>query len=319
MIKILCIGDPHFKTSNSFETDEIYTQVEKILTQESWDACVVLGDILDTFERINLDVFKRAISFLEMIHSHTFLILLIGNHDRVNNSEYLTDRHAFKALEKWDRTVIAWKVECITLQSLKILAVPYVPVGRFQEAINTKPEDFIPDLVFAHQEFKGAKMGKIISEHGDQWSLDSPLCISGHIHDYDILQENLIYPGTPFQQGFSDTTSKALLAVEFDQKLTTRRIRMNLTRKIQLKMTMAQLDEFLPEANKMYNISVIGNNSDFKKITNINLENGNVKLKFKPIDEDRVDEPEHTNYMSCLLGLIEQENPRLKDLLLKLI
>lgn len=316
MAKILCIGDPHFKTSNSFETNELYTQIEHILLEKEWDACVVLGDILDTFERINLDAFGRAISFLEMIHRHTFLILLIGNHDRVNNLEYLTDRHAFKALEHWDKTIVAWKVECITIKETKILAVPYVPTGRFQEAINTKPEDFIPDLIFAHQEFKGAKMGRIISEHGDIWDKDAPLCISGHIHDYDVLQDNLIYPGTPFQQGFSDTSPKILLEVNFPN---TRKIKINMTRKIQLKMSLSELEAFHPDENKMYNISVMGNITDFKKITNINLDQGNVKLKFKPIEEDIFEEPENTGFMDCLLKLIDQENPELKNLLHEII
>ena len=64
--------------------------------------------------------------------------------------------------------------------------------------------------IFAHQEFKNAKMGAITSLEGDEWDNDNPLVISGHVHDYDHLQPNLIYTGTPMQHAFGDTENKTI-------------------------------------------------------------------------------------------------------------
>ena len=91
--------------------------------------------------------------------------------------------------------------------------VPYVPPGKFDDAIKTC--DDIGDIkdykcIFAHQEFYGAKMGAIISKDGDKWPLHNPLVVSGHIHDYQRPQENIIYIGTPMQHAFGDNTKKTI-------------------------------------------------------------------------------------------------------------
>src|SRR5690606_19100290 len=61
-----------------------------------------------------------------------------------------------------------------------------------------------------HQEFLGCNLGIKKSEEGDPWDENYPLVISGHIHDYQKLAENLIYVGTPYQINFGEPHQKAV-------------------------------------------------------------------------------------------------------------
>ena len=64
MDRILLIGDPHFKVGNKIQTDQLHAQVLQYLHENQVDFVVILGDILDTHEKINMGPFCRA---MEMI------------------------------------------------------------------------------------------------------------------------------------------------------------------------------------------------------------------------------------------------------------
>ena len=77
----------------------------------------------------------------------------------------------------------------------KFLFVPYVPPGRFVEALETYKNINWKDVdcIFAHQEFYGCKMGAILSEEGDKWESKWPLVVSGHIHSRQWINKNIYY------------------------------------------------------------------------------------------------------------------------------
>lgn len=234
MLRILAIGDQHYKVKNSLETGIMHEEILKVIKREKPDCIVLLGDILDKFESINVRPFNRVISFLDDITKlHDNIVMLVGNHDRPNNNVFLTDEHPFNALKKWDNIKIVEKVEIYEVQSKTdptvkgdFVFVPYVPVSRFREALETvglshpmenpdcdkKSWSDLKDKVgvFAHQEFNGVQMGVIKSTHGDLWHPDAPFLVSGHVHDYEQLKPNLYYTGTPFQHGYSDTGRKTI-------------------------------------------------------------------------------------------------------------
>jgi len=145
--------------------------------------------------------------------------------------------------------------------------------------------------IFAHQEFKGAKMGAIISEEGDPWSLDLPLVISGHIHDYDHLQTNIIYTGTPIQHAFGDRSDKTVSWFTFNGSggFHEERINLKLPKKIIIRVPYDQIeDTSLPE-NTEIKVIVIGNTSQIKtaaKLTKIkNWIKEGVKVVYRDISE----------------------------------
>jgi len=217
-LKILVVGDPHFKVNNGKDTDLMVKKIIQIAETEKPDLIVNLGDTLDRHETIHVNPLKRAVYFMSELSKIATTALIIGNHDRPNNSCFLTNDHPFNALKDWENLLVVDKVCKLRIKKFNLVFVPYVPLGRFQEALDTNPDtQDTPDLIFAHQEFRGAKLGFINSTEGDVWPEENPYVISGHIHDYQQLQKNILYPGTPIQHGFSDSGNKAVCMVYLEQ------------------------------------------------------------------------------------------------------
>lgn len=273
MINILCIGDPHFKSDNGEETQEMTEKIGNLINTRKPDIVVILGDILHRHEKVDLPPFCRANKFLETIHRELmvydgFLYIVIGNHDRSNNTIFMTDEHVFNPLKKWKNTFVADKA-IIHKAKLNCVIVPYVPPGRLAEAIATIDPEFVTlneysekfrnevNIVFAHQEFMGAKMNTITSNVGDPWPKNNPLCVSGHIHDYQMLEKNLIYTGTPIQHGFADSTRKTVSWITLDDKrFSEERINLGIKGKRQFNILAEDFENhykhFISEASDCY-------------------------------------------------------------------
>lgn len=272
-IKVFCIGDLHFKADNEIETTALLSQLKVKIAEEQPDIVVVLGDTLHSHEKINLHILKRAGQFLIEIKSISpMLYILIGNHDRANNNVYMTDDHPFITLKEWGPTVKVVDTTCVAEHNgFKFIFVPYVPTGRFKEAIATidqhSPYEGIT-CIFAHQEFMGAKMNAITSNEGDKYDLKCPLCISGHIHDYDQLQPNLIYTGTPIQHTYSDQGNKTVSLITFSRESNDsdtsptifehKRIGFDIQKKLMFKMSPEELLRFEVPDNSRVKIKVMG-------------------------------------------------------------
>lgn len=221
-LHLLTIGDPHFKTKNMPEMTLFAQRSLQLIDTLCPDAVVVLGDILDTHSKIDQVPAKLATEWLYHISLKTKLVILIGNHDRVNDHDFLSDQHPFTALKCWKNTLVVDTGCFFDVKGIRFFAMPYVPPGRFLEGIYTSftqqgiPEEQHEDvllslpLIFAHQEFRGAKMGAFVSEIGDVWPEHFPYVISGHIHDAQTPQRNLRYVGTPLQHAFGDTQDKTV-------------------------------------------------------------------------------------------------------------
>lgn len=244
-MRILAIGDPHFRATNALQTAAFTEEVAKIVSDiDDIDAVVVLGDILDRHDRVDLFPLHRAIHFLSEIRkalsSHPSggeakqLVVLIGNHDRPNNTTFLTDEHAFTSLKQWPNTIVVDEPKTLTVKKSVFMCVPYVPTGRFIEALEIKSKEWSRDVkaVFAHQEFRGCKLGATVSRQGDEYPLNAPLCISGHIHEYSSPQKNIIYPGAPYSLGWVDreTSDHALMLFSFGNASSVKSERIRLTR-----------------------------------------------------------------------------------------
>lgn len=208
---VLTIGDVHIKTNSLNLTELLVDKVCTFVSENRVDLIVLLGDILDEHEKIHTDAYNCALKAVERLSNlGPPLVVLIGNHDLINNQQFLTDRHGFNALKKWSNVTIVDTVVSMTIKKHLLYFVPYVPPGRFEEALNTSGDSWKQaSVIFAHQEFQGCKMGSIISKEGDIWPSEYPLVVSGHIHDYQKLG-NVIYTGTPMQHSFGDSAKKTV-------------------------------------------------------------------------------------------------------------
>lgn len=350
--RILIIGDNHFMRSNSLETDEMTLKILDIARNNKFDFAVLLGDILDTHETIHIGPFCRAINFMENLSKlvpHMFVI--IGNHDRPNNAVYLTDEHPFSACKSWKNTTIVDKV----VEWNNYLFVPYVQVGRFHEALETlgtfgsesSEGSFIfsekikkYNIIFAHQEFKGCSMGAIKSEHGDEYPQDYPLCISGHIHTYEELQPNLIYPGTPIQHSYGDSPDKALIDLTFneeDKTFSYNRIKLGLPKKLVVHINAEELLDYKIPDNSFVKLVVSGQNDKVREIMKLDkvkelLASQRVKLSIQDVKKSKINEEVSDNpellsdvinskfipFQTRLVKVLGCESPEIQSLFAKL-
>lgn len=265
MKKILLIGDPHFKVSNPLESDQFHDEVLKNIKnyEKQIDFIVILGDILDTHEKIHVQPLCRAINFLKMVSSFKRTFVLIGNHDRINNNVYMTEEHPFSSLKDSDLNI---KIIDQTYFEEGFCFVPYVPNGKFLEAVGDNLDK--TECFFAHQEFLGCKMGAIISESGDSWDEDYPPVFSGHIHDYQMPQKNIIYTGTPYQHSFSDEENKGIFLLNFSSRedWNLEKIELNVIKKKLITMNISDFDKYEVPEKCMLKIGFIGDPVLIKKI-----------------------------------------------------
>ncbi len=152
------------------------------------------------------------------------------------------------------------KVMTTNINNQNFIFVPYVSTGRFQEALNTLNSSLDNvSCIFAHQEFKGAQMGAMTSVDGDIWSVNNPYIISGHIHDHQNLQENILYIGTPIQHSFGDNPNKTISYFNFKSPLirTEERINLGLLRKSTVRISCEQVDKYIPTLNSILKITIM--------------------------------------------------------------
>lgn len=272
-VKVLVIGDPHFKVANSRDTDLLTQQVPEIAKQLQPDIIVCLGDLLDRHETIHVSPLDRATDFLFRLTTVAPTYLLVGNHDRPNNSNFLTAEHPFTAHKKWNNLTVVDTILTQEINGLKIIFAPYVPPGRFQEALTTTKTTLDGvTAIFSHQEWYGVQMGAITSTSGDVWPLDGPLVINGHIHDYSWTQPNLVNIGTPYQLNFGERDNKAISVFTLqhggDYKSWEERISLQIPSKTIIHLKMADLTTLIipEEATGYWKVVIEGTSAEMKHV-----------------------------------------------------
>lgn len=209
---MLCVGDIHIKPDNTHLVDLLEKQILNTVNSSNIEAIILLGDILHYHEKLHTMALNRACNLIDNLRKVAKVFVLVGNHDYIQNAQFLTTNHWMNALKEWENVSIVDKVTVTTLSEKSVFMLPYVPPQRFIEALQTVDDDFKKaDYIFAHQEFRGCKMGAMLSTEGDQWNVEWPKVISGHIHDRQRPQENIYYVGCSIQNSFGDQTSPILL------------------------------------------------------------------------------------------------------------
>lgn len=299
-MNVLLIGDPHFKVNNVRETNEMSEKIITLVKKRKPSFVICLGDVLDRHESIHVSPLERATQFLSALSELCPLYVIIGNHDRPNNSNFMTTEHPFNSLKKWKQTTIIDKITLVSIDNRKFIFVPYVPPGRFFEALadlfgirddyiqmktslnnnlnyRERHQELVIQLfsqhlqgiqaIFSHQEYYRAKMGAIESLVGDDWPLSFPHVYSGHIHDYDELQPNLTYVGTPIQHAFGDREDKTVSWLTFTDTMTHHRIDLQLPKKILIHLNYSEIEKYnltVSPKTSSIKIVILGTSSEIK-------------------------------------------------------
>ena len=335
MSRILAIGDTHFKTDN-YEDSIILTNTVKDILKDNPDisTVIVLGDILHNHEKIHTFALNVAINFFKTILScNVKCFCLVGNHDATTNTIFLTDNHWMNALKGWDNLTIVDTPTVLNLNDKDFIVMcPYVPDGRFTEALNTLSLQVVNEhkiklldwtkarCIFAHQTLDGCKYGHQIVKDVEEWKDEYPMCVSGHIHLSQRVKDNLYYSGSSMKESYSDLDDKTVCIVTvLDEGIDITPVKVNLKEKKILYATPDNLDDIKKqiEDNKdiEYKVVLKGKENELKAIKNSSLYNetlnlDNVKnIAFKATWKEVTTEVGGSDdFVECLSALITNED-----------
>ncbi len=351
---IFVVGDTHFRSKHLDEAEEFITRCVNKADEYAPDIIILLGDILDTHEVARCQAYNLAITFIEKLSKIAPTYVLIGNHDYINNSQYCTNNHFFNALKKWNNVTIVDRPIQITRDKYIYTLAPYIPPGRFIEALNefinkstntqsTNTQSTMwqdSTLIFAHQEFRGVCYRKnpltqeLIdpSDKGDVWMKDYPPVISGHIHHSQIINDNILYPGSAMQIHFDESPDKKMWLINFDEEGTLDISEIDLEMKTHMELTFEvnKLDEFDEAVLDDYYIKLrlLGTTDQFKvfrKSTKYNhLAKLGVKFAFEPSAQNlnarlekmgviHLEGRDTTSFVGVLKDLIATKNDNIKN------
>lgn len=265
-MNVLVIGDLHFQEKDPPLFNLFIEKISDWLVDKK--ICILLGDIQHKFKTVDREAQTLVTKLFKKITKTCKLYVLVGNHDYDNGSQFLTENHTLMPFKEWPNVEIIDKPKVVYLALYaRILLVPYVPKGRFMEAIQNINLNEI-DMIFAHQEFKGANMGGIISEDGDSWSETLPPIVSGHLHKRQKLGKNITYIGMPYDLGWDESDKRYVANILFTETNTKiKYIPTDMPRKIVLKLNFKEALEWKkPDDDSYYKLKVVCTKEEFKQI-----------------------------------------------------
>ena len=116
----IVIGDPHFMTKNIPEVELFIERIEKLAIEKQPDFIVSLGDLLHTHERLNTIALNKAYEFIERMRRIAPTYSIVGNHDMINNQQWLSKNHWMNGMKEWDNTTVVDEVVCDTINGKKV-------------------------------------------------------------------------------------------------------------------------------------------------------------------------------------------------------
>lgn len=315
-MKILTIGDPHFKKDNIHECDMFIERMEDLIKSENPDIIIILGDVLHTHETIEESALNKAYEFINLCRNMVKTYIIVGNHDYRNNSQFLTTHHWMNGIKEWGNCVVVDDVIQIKEDNNIFTLLPYVPPGRFLEAIN-KVNWKKSSAIFCHQEFKGCKMGAIISVDGDEWDETYPQIISGHIHNHQIPQKNIYYTGSAMQNAFGESEKNIIPIFTFSRRreFIVNEVDLGLPRKKIIYTDIDKIDDMNIDLSDKVKISISGTNEEFKSFKKSQkykeLIKDGVKVVFKSLCTIKSDvDNDNILFDDVLYDLIAKEDDK---------
>lgn len=320
--KILAIGDPHIQINNLSYIDSYIEQIVNIVKLENPKCVVLLGDIMHHHEVVLTLCFKQAEKLIHELRKHTIVYVLVGNHDLINNSQFLTNNHWLNPFKYLENVIIVDTVTFFYIENDLFICLPYVPPSRFIEALNTLPENINwkdAKSIFCHQEFKGCKMGAITSSDGDKWDIDDPLVIAGHVHEKQIPQKNIVYVGSSMQHSFGETCHKTVMICDYiNNSVVFNDIELNLPTKRLMSVSFDELSKtsnIVKKDNQELRITISGGSIDefkvFKKTKDYkNLIKQGIKIVHRPelINISNNEEEKQDTFEDILFKLVDECN-----------
>ena len=329
-LTVIAIGDQHIMTSNIPDVDIFIERITILVQERKPDFIVLLGDMLDTFEKVNSMCLNKAYELVDNMRKVAKTYILVGNHDYINNTQFLSENHWLNGLKFWHNVIVVDKVIKEEMNNMNFVFCPYVYPGRFFEALRTldwiEPNLHSIDCIFAHQEFLGCKMGAFNSEIGDVWIESNPYVISGHIHLNQKLGENIYYPGSAIQTAFGATDKHIIPILTFTltQSVRVEEVNLNLPKKHIIYFDKIEnVSTFIiPNKQDTFKLSVSGSLEEYKIFKKTKkykeLIDQKIKILFNPTKRQTnekntklnkmIEDHKDTDFIAILSKLISDTN-----------
>ena len=225
-LRVLAIGDTHFRASHLEQGEDLVSNLLRIARKERPDLIVLLGDTLHDFDVVSNLPFQQACRLILGLGDIAETYVIIGNHDLINSSQYLTSNHFFGYLN-YDRVHVIDYPALISIKRIPFVFCPFTPPGRFVETLDdTLGRKFWTKAkcIFTHQDLTHSRES-IPGRVQDWWDpLEYPSVISGHIHT-PYSSKNIHYPGSAIQVNFGEAPNKRVWLVTFERNVPGMRIR----------------------------------------------------------------------------------------------
>lgn len=316
-MNILCVGDPHIKVDNLHMIELLEQQLLNAIRTHHPTFVVLLGDLLHHHEKLYTLALNRAYTFIDRIRTLCPVYILVGNHDYISNQIFLGTDHWMNSLKQWENVTIVDHV----LREGDCVFLPFVPPGRFIEALDTLPGWQSAQIIFAHQEFYGCSMNAITSNEGDKWDLSFPQVVSGHIHDRQTLQPNIYYTGSSLQHSFGETSKKSLLLIQDNEFVE---LYLDFPRKRSIQCTLDELGSGVEtEYDEHTRLVVKGKFDDFKLFQKSaqyrDLVKNGSKVVFKPEESIEIIETDTDFAVALYQGVLSKRDEVLYSVFQKVV
>ncbi len=226
---IFVIGDTHFQHTCFEQGEALRSRCVELVKEYNPAIIILLGDILDTNEIAKQSAFQQAYLFIKELSEITKLYVIMGNHDLINQSQYLTDNHFFNPYKAWPNVTIVDKPIAIRYtdsdtgspDSVHLLVMcPYTPPERLIEALDTLGDQGIDwteaSVIFAHHEVRGVSYRGRPSTNGVKWLPRWPPLVLGHIHAEGQIGENVYYVGSSRQVDANEPPDKYVWLIKLE-------------------------------------------------------------------------------------------------------
>lgn len=197
-MRVLFCGDKHLKITRFDLAQQFIAWLNKTIEENKPDLYVCLGDDLDTHAIVRSELLSEIKKHFDYVLSLNIpIVYVVGNHDSYKPSDM--KYHAFQTLKGIHKDL--YIVDSVT-ELYGMTFVPYI------HDPNLFPKE-TTEICVAHQTFKGANYGDIITKDGVDASCirGVELIVSGHIHTKQRMDHegvSILYPGSPFSQSASD-------------------------------------------------------------------------------------------------------------------
>jgi len=207
MIKDLYVGDLHIQVNNLADTERLLAFIRQSFIEGGCRNLVLLGDIFHTHSVIRQEVAYLILSFLKDFYFNVVeanrnrIIILVGNHDGI--SPTITDKNAVDLILGEFATIVSG--DKFFVGDGGFVFMPFVyDNNKFLETAKLAHQAAMlrghRDPVLAcHQTFDGAayESGMPCPNGVKSELLPYSVIISGHIHKRQVVNDKVLYLGTP--------------------------------------------------------------------------------------------------------------------------